>query len=77
MRHKTDEKKHVRKQSIQAKKLNNKQQTTPIWFGCKKAKLDSSSTLHKKIMGGLAGMMIHDFQPYNFHLLKIKNLLIN
>jgi len=41
------------------------QQSLP-GIAAKKAKLDSSSTLHKKIKRGIAGMMIHDFQPHLF-----------
>ena len=61
VRQKTDERKRL------AEKHNStKQQSTLLGMAARKAKLDSSSILHKKITKGIAGMMIHDFQPYSF-----------
>ena len=65
IRQKMDKEKRIHKLSTQLKKLNTKDQATLPGMAASKAKLDSSSTLHKKVTRGIAGMMIHDFQPYS------------
>ena len=65
VRQKTD--KNKCKQASQAKKKSvyTQQWTTLPGIAARKEKLDTNSTLHK-ITRGIAGMMIHDFQPYPF-----------
>ena len=66
VRRKTDEKRKSKQPSSQSRVLKRHTQQSLPGIAAKKAKLDSSSTLHKKITRGIAGMMIHDFQPYSF-----------
>ena len=69
VRRKTDEKRKSKLQtdrSCQSRVLKRHTQQSLPGIAPKKAKLNSSSTLHKKITRGIAGMMIHDFQPYSF-----------
>ena len=73
VRQKTEEKqklKERKRSNKQATKSSNNQapqksQTTLTGIAAKRAKLETSSTLHKKITRSIAGMMIHDFQPYS------------
>ena len=66
VRWKTDEKRKSKQPSSQSRVLKTHTQQSLSGIAAKKAKLDSSSTLHKKITRGIAGMIIHDFQPYSF-----------
>ena len=66
VRQKTDEKHKSKQPSSQSRVLKRHMKQSLPGIAAKKAKLDSSSTLHKKITRGIAGMMIHDFQPYSF-----------
>ena len=69
VRQKTDEKcksKLQTNRSCQSRVLIRHTQQSLPGIAAKKAKLNSSSTLHKKITRGIAGIMIHDFQPYSF-----------
>ena len=64
VRRKTDEKRKSKlqtDQSCQSRVLKRHTQQSLPGIATKKAKLISSSTLHKKITRGIAGMMIHDF----------------
>jgi len=66
VRWKTEEKRKSKQPSSQSRLLKIDMQQSLSGIAAKKVKLDSSSTLHKKITRGIAGMMIHDFQPYLF-----------
>ena len=62
-----DEKRNSKQSSNQSSVVKKKHsQPTLPGIAAKKAKLESSSTLYKKITRKIAGMMIHDFQPYSF-----------
>ena len=73
VRQKTEEKqklKERKRSGKQATKSSNNQapqksQTTLTGIAAKRAKLETSSTLHKKITRSIAGMMILHFQPYS------------
>ena len=66
VRRKTDEKYKSKQSSSQSSVLKRHAQQSLPGMAAKKTKLDSNSALHKKITRGIAGMMIHDFQPYSF-----------
>jgi len=53
----------VSNQAVKSRVLKRHTQQSLPGIAAKKAKLDSSSTLHKKITRGIA---VHDFQPYSF-----------
>ena len=66
VRQKTEERKQICKQtSSNQRKFQLASQATLPGIAAKKAKLESSSVL-KKITRKVAGMIIHDFQPYSF-----------
>ena len=75
---KYEEDRRLRKTEVEERKQSDKQatkssnnqapqksQTTLTGIAAKRAKLETSSTLYKKITRSIAGMMIHDFQPYS------------
>ena len=45
---------------------DNSQQATLTMMAKKKMKLETSSSKHKRITKKIAGVLIHDFQPYSF-----------
>ena len=66
VRRKTDEKHKSKQSSSHSRVLKRHTQQSLPGIAAKKAKLDSSSTLHKKITRGIAGTMVHYFQPHSF-----------
>ena len=58
-----EEKKHNAKRP---RKRDDSQQATLTMIAKKKAKLETSSSRHKKITKKIAGVLIHDFQPFSF-----------
>jgi len=67
VRQKTEERKQSCKQASSNKRKSQlESQTTLTGIAAKKAKLEPSNVLYKKITRKVAGMIIHDFQPYCF-----------
>ena len=59
-------KKAEKKQTAKRHLEHDSHQITLKTIGKKKTKLETSSSRHNKITEKIAGVLIHDFQPYSF-----------
>ena len=66
VKHKAEEEKKKKKRTLQKSSKTSKQNRTLTDIVTSKTKLDTSCARYRKITQKVAGVMIHEFQPFSF-----------